>query len=117
MKLGEIEIVVDALVFELGGLDMVLGVSWLSTLGEVLTDWKALTMQFEHENKLVKLQGLGNKNIRQSYLNTFLEDTHSRFGSDWWWTHFQSIEADQSVISKGLNSILEEFNEVFNDQI
>jgi hypothetical protein len=46
------------MVLELGGLDMVLGVSWLSTLGEVFMDWKLLTMQFLHEKRLVKLHGL-----------------------------------------------------------
>jgi hypothetical protein len=44
MQLGPIEIVVDAWVLELGGLDMVLGVSWFSTLGKVLMDWKDLSM-------------------------------------------------------------------------
>jgi hypothetical protein len=58
LKVGIIEIKIDAMVLELGGLDMVLGVSWLSTLGEVVMDWKLLTMQFLHEKRLVKLHGL-----------------------------------------------------------
>ncbi|PNX66773.1 hypothetical protein L195_g063208, partial [Trifolium pratense] len=45
-------IVVDAWVLELRGLDMVLGVSWLSTLGKVVMDWKTLSMQFMHENQI-----------------------------------------------------------------
>lgn len=48
---------VNALVLELGGLDIVLGVSWLSTLGKVIMDWKNLTMQFLHEGEMVTLQG------------------------------------------------------------
>ncbi|MCH86025.1 Ty3/gypsy retrotransposon protein, partial [Trifolium medium] len=58
MKVGELEVVVDAFVLELGGMDMVLGVSWLSTLGKVVMDWKAMTMQFLSKNQEVKLQGL-----------------------------------------------------------
>lgn len=117
MKMGEIEIVIDALVLELGGLDMVLGVAWLSTLGQVIMDWKALTMEFADGNKWVKLQGQGNKDVRQSYVNTFLEDTHSRLGMDWWWSHFKSIEAGKMVVSEGVNTILKEFSEVFQEQI
>ncbi|GAU40665.1 hypothetical protein TSUD_83440 [Trifolium subterraneum] len=59
MKLGPIDIVVDALVLELGGLDMVLGISWLSTLGEVVMDWNALSMQFMYEGKQVRQNGGG----------------------------------------------------------
>lgn len=117
MKMGEIEIVIDALVLELGGLDMVLGVAWLSTLGQVIMDWKALTMEFADGNKWVKLQGQGNKDVRQSYVNTFLEDTHSRLGMDWWRSHFKSIEAGKMVVSEGVNTILKEFSEVFQEQI
>lgn len=117
MKMGEIEIIIDALVLELGGLDMVLGVSWLSTLGKVVMDWKTLTMQFFHGNQLVKLQGQGNRNVRQWYLNTFLEDIHNRAGTDWWWSQFQAIEAEDSAVSHGVNDVLKEFPEVFTDQI
>lgn len=61
---------VDALVLELGGLDMVLGVSWLSTLGKVVMDWKVLSMQFMYEDQWVKLKGQGGTQEKQSYLNT-----------------------------------------------
>jgi hypothetical protein len=46
IMVGSVKVVIDALVFELGGLDVVLGVAWLSTLGEVVMDWKALSMRF-----------------------------------------------------------------------
>ncbi|PNY02722.1 retrotransposon-related protein [Trifolium pratense] len=38
LMLGEMKVVVDALVLDLGGLDVILGVSWLSTLGKVMMD-------------------------------------------------------------------------------
>jgi predicted aspartyl protease len=44
MRLGPIEVVIDSLVLELGGLDVVLGISWFSTLGKVVMDWKSLNM-------------------------------------------------------------------------
>jgi hypothetical protein len=117
MKLGDIEVKVDALVLDLGGMDMVLGVAWLSTLGKVVMDWKAMTMQFDHCNQLVKLQGLGNQIVRQGYLNSYLEDSHNKAGGDVWscgGVQFQSMEA---AIPKDLIPILKEFNDVFKETI
>jgi hypothetical protein len=91
LKMGKVEIVVDALVLELGGLDMVLGVAWLSTLGEVVMDWRRLTMQFMHEGQSVKLQGVGSTGNNQSYLNSFLKDIQGSRGMEWW-SQFRSIE-------------------------
>ena len=105
---------VDALVLELGGLDMVLGVSWLSTLGKVVMDWKVLSMQFMYEDQWVKLKGQGGTQEKQSYLNTFLEDKQRRLGTDWWWSQ---EEQSKTVIPGDLKGILEQFHEVFREQI
>ena len=105
---------VDALVLELGGLDMVLGVSWLSTLGKVVMDWKVLSMQFMYEDQWVKLKGQGGTQEKQSYLNTFLEDKQRRLGTDWWWSQ---EEQSKTVIPGDLKGILEQFHEVFSEQI
>ncbi|KAI5393547.1 hypothetical protein KIW84_060607 [Lathyrus oleraceus] len=47
----------DVMILELGGLYVVLGVSWLSTLSRMVMDWTALTMQFWHKERVVLLQG------------------------------------------------------------
>jgi hypothetical protein len=117
MKLDNIEVSIDALVLDLGGMDMVLGVAWLSTLGKVMMDWKAMTMQFSYCNQLVKLQGQGSQLVRQGYLNTYLEDKHNKVGGDmwsWWGAHFKSMEA---TIPNDLTPILAEFHDVFKDTI
>ena len=44
-------------VLPIWGLDFVLGMQWLQTLGPCLHDHKALTMEFEWNNKMVKLVG------------------------------------------------------------
>jgi hypothetical protein len=117
LMMGELEVSVDALVLELGGLDMVLGVAWLSTLGKVIMDWRALTMQFSFENKLVKLQGQGSNVVRQSYLNTYLEDSHNRTPLAEWWNYLHSMEANTASVHKDLSSLLNEFQQVFKDTI
>ena len=117
MRLGSIEVLVDALVFDLGGIDVVLGMSWLSTLGEVVMDWKLLTMQFWVEGQMVKLQGQGVKQEQQSFLNTFLEDKQHRGGLDWWCSQGGRAKKNKDVAQEDLSSILEQFPEVFVDQI
>jgi hypothetical protein len=116
MKIGECEIVVYAFVLELGGMDMVLGVSWLSTLGRVMMDWKTLTMQFTCDKKIIKLQGLGNKVIKQGYLNSYLDNNPREEGMEWLWTKLQSMEAGKTI-PRELTTILTDFTEVFSNSI
>ncbi|MCH83560.1 hypothetical protein A2U01_0004386, partial [Trifolium medium] len=115
VQLGQIQVVVDAWVLELGGLDMVLGVSWLSTLGKVVMDWKNLSMQFMHDSKLVKLQSQGNNH--ESYLNSFLEDKQSKWSTEWWWSQHHQMEANDSEIPSELEKILQQFAGVFKECI
>jgi hypothetical protein len=113
--LGSMEVVVDALVLDLGGLDVVLGVSWLCTLGKVLMDWKALTMQFWHHGKSVTLQGQGENKEQQCYLNSFLENRH---GDRQWWfksLHQEGSEGDGVLLE--VKPLLEKFARVFKDTI
>ncbi|KAD7117887.1 hypothetical protein E3N88_05155 [Mikania micrantha] len=51
------QVTVDFFVLPLQGWDMVLGVSWLSTLGPVLTDYAAATFEFNLRDNRVVWQG------------------------------------------------------------
>ncbi|MCH82079.1 enzymatic polyprotein, partial [Trifolium medium] len=117
IQLGTIEVMVDAWVLELGGLDMVMGVAWLSTLGKVVMDWKSLSMQFVYDNQLVKLQGQSNR--QGSYLNSFLEDKQGVKESEWWWAyhHHHHLEVVHDKIPDELNILLQQFHEIFKEQI
>ena len=42
--------------FELGNLDMVLGIDWLKTLDEVVLNWKEQSMCFRHGERWVELK-------------------------------------------------------------
>ena len=68
---------VDLYVLPIWGLDVVLGMQWLQTLGPCLHDHKALTMQFEWDGKVVKLAGSSNPATQQlsvSQLHTLMRD-------------------------------------------
>ena len=44
-------------VLPIEGADVILGISWLSTLGRIILDYKHLTMQFESDGHMVELRG------------------------------------------------------------
>ncbi|KAI5432105.1 hypothetical protein KIW84_036019 [Lathyrus oleraceus] len=111
--MGPIEVVVDALVLDLGGMDVILGVSWLCTLGKVIMDWKALSMQFQHEGKSVVLLGQGANSERQGFLNSFLEDRQNGVNDAWWVTDSDKKE----VVNSALQNVLQQYVEVFQEHI
>ncbi|XP_052728288.1 uncharacterized protein LOC108338275 [Vigna angularis] len=43
--------------FDLGGVDMILGVEWLAKLGEITLNWRESTMAFDHAGKRVVVKG------------------------------------------------------------
>ncbi|GJZ29099.1 retrotransposon-related protein [Tanacetum coccineum] len=47
----------DVMVIPLGGCEMVLDIQWLSTLGDILSNFKELRMEFKHNGKKVVLRG------------------------------------------------------------
>ncbi|GAU45146.1 hypothetical protein TSUD_253790 [Trifolium subterraneum] len=117
LKLGDMEVVVDALVLDLGGLDVILGVSWLCTLGKVIMDWKTLNMQFVHQGKSVVLQGQGENQEKQCYLNSFLDNNQHHNIEDGW-INFQKSNCQQlEVIDGGLAEVLQRFADVFKESI
>lgn len=51
-------LVTDFYILPLGGCDMVLGIQWLQSLGLIVCDFSALTMEFTLLNKAIILKGL-----------------------------------------------------------
>lgn len=53
LKLSDYKIVADCYQFPLGGVDVILGVAWLETLGDIQVNWKKLTMKFQSGSREV----------------------------------------------------------------
>lgn len=51
LNIGELDLTLEAHRLGLGGLDIILGVVWLETLGKVTMDWKDMSMVFNHRGK------------------------------------------------------------------
>lgn len=58
VSLGTCSFLINALVFDTGDLDMVLGMDWLQSLGEVTHNWQDLWMRFVHDGEWVTLNGV-----------------------------------------------------------
>ncbi|KOM53140.1 hypothetical protein LR48_Vigan09g179900 [Vigna angularis] len=57
VKLEEVDVEEDFYVFELGGVDVILGVAWLAKLGEVSTNWGKMTMVYKVGDKKICIRG------------------------------------------------------------
>ena len=51
------KVVDDFLPLELGGVDAILGMQWLYSLGTTEVDWKNLILTFVHQGKKIIIQG------------------------------------------------------------
>ncbi|KZV24669.1 hypothetical protein F511_36962 [Dorcoceras hygrometricum] len=57
VDLGTYNVSITGHLFELGGVDVVLGVDWLRSLGEVMLDWSKMRMRFTEGGHTVELTG------------------------------------------------------------
>ncbi|MCI62401.1 hypothetical protein A2U01_0083658, partial [Trifolium medium] len=74
-------------------------------------------MQFMFKEQVVKLQGQGAKQDKQCFLNSFLEDKHSRGGLEWY-GDLGVVEVESNLVSEAdVMTILEQFPTVFKDHI
>jgi hypothetical protein len=58
LQIGDYHLKSHMFAIDMGGCDIVLGADWLRTLGPILMDFKALTMQFDQEGHQYKFQGI-----------------------------------------------------------
>jgi hypothetical protein len=79
IEIGGVQIEINAQLFDLGGVDVVLGVEWLSTLGDTIMNWRKHTMSFWYNKEWITFQGL---NDSMETLNSILSST-SRGGKGW----------------------------------
>ncbi|GJS20864.1 hypothetical protein Tco_0449496 [Tanacetum coccineum] len=111
---------IDVMLLTLGGCDMVLGIQWLSTLGDIRFKFHELRMDFMYNNKKVLLRGthksnldwLGTKTsekiVRQSELHSMAICVFPNSAS----TCIQ-MEETTTFIHPVLQQVVEEYEDVF----
>ncbi|KZV49468.1 hypothetical protein F511_35963 [Dorcoceras hygrometricum] len=57
LDLGDCQLNITGNLFDLGGVDVILGVEWLRTLGEVRLDWGKMRMRFREGEREIELKG------------------------------------------------------------
>jgi hypothetical protein len=80
LQIGDYHLKSHMFSIDMGGCDIVLGVDWLRTLGPILMDFKALTMQFDQEGHQYKFQGIttGSPEVISSHrMEKLLKKGHS----------------------------------------
>ncbi|GAU42300.1 hypothetical protein TSUD_136860 [Trifolium subterraneum] len=71
--------------FELGGIDVVLGIEWLKTLGDTITNWKKQIMSFWWDKKWITLQGQGGCRRSAVALQSILSRPKPSTEQDFFW--------------------------------
>lgn len=75
IELEKIEFEIDAFLFDLDGIDIVLGMAWLNTIGEIRVDWPRQIMRFRYDNAWVELRGAISVDTHHSALQSLLSKT------------------------------------------
>ncbi|KAH9696914.1 hypothetical protein KPL71_023390 [Citrus sinensis] len=96
------------------GLDMVLGIQWLETLGSVVCNWKDLTMEFEWEDKKQRLQGI-NPHVVQSASVTEVAKEIKQGQGVYAICFYTSLEDSFDKTHICMQQILVEYSELFQE--
>ncbi|KZV37944.1 hypothetical protein F511_17716 [Dorcoceras hygrometricum] len=82
---------VDGYVFQLGGVDLILGVEWLRTLGEVITNWELMRMSFSVGKRIVTLVGEPKLSRAVISMRSLLKVTDTEFCGALWCAGEKSV--------------------------
>jgi len=116
VQIGDCVLSTEFFLFDLGGVDVILGIAWLATLGEVKINWRSLSMAFMHQGQNIRIQGdpsLVKSTISAKTLMRLVENKVEAMSILW------IVEKEQRHVEilteqdEELYSLLEEFTQVF----
>ncbi|KZV39307.1 peroxidase 64 [Dorcoceras hygrometricum] len=109
---------VDSYAFQLGGVDLILGVDWLRTLGEVVTNWELMHMSFSIGKETVTLMGEPRLSRAVSSLKSMLKITDMEFCGAIWFTGNGGMETERreeaTQPTTDLEELLKQYKELFD---
>jgi hypothetical protein len=107
----------DFYVLTLGGCDIVLGVTWLRTLGPIIWDFLLMTMQYGSHGKSIVLTGLNPTGLTLEKGHKFLKASNS--GNRGIWLQLIAPETHSCPLDRHapIQKLLDEFSSVFDEPI
>jgi hypothetical protein len=113
LQIGHCQLKYHMFSIDMGDCDIVLGAEWLHTLGPILMDFNALTMQFQQEGKSYQFQGLiasSPKIISSHHMENILKKGHSSIIAQ-----LHSIQAVETPsVHPDLQAILSKHQAIFS---
>ncbi|PNX92424.1 retrotransposon-related protein [Trifolium pratense] len=109
--------------FELGGIDVVLGMEWLKTLGDTITNWRQQTMCFWWDKKWITLKGQGGCRSTAVALQSILSRPKPKVAQEVFWetNNVKTKEGGNSSLSKTqqeeLGKLLQKHEQAFQSPI
>ena len=116
-----VEVLADFHIFPLGGVDIILGVSWLRTLGNINFNWDTLTMEFKHGGQRVLVKGIPRMEDLKLQENSQVVLTEAGLWglllgtSQWQQPSDQEKRDDADSTTAEIQNILGRFKDVFED--
>ena len=116
LDLGALRVVTDFLPLELGGADVILGIKWLETLGNMQVNWRSMVMKFEMGGSWITLQG--DPSLCKSPISLKAMILSVEGEAQGFWVQLGAISTEevhgQQAIPHSIISILEKFQTVFD---
>ncbi|KAL5559612.1 hypothetical protein UlMin_035823 [Ulmus minor] len=120
LSIQECEIVEIFFPFELGSVDVVLGVTWLHTLGEVRADWSRFTMRFRQAGTWVTLSGdptLYHSLVSLTSLNRSIHVEGYGILIEFFSVQRKDMAGYEGQVANVIISLLDSFAEVFGQPV
>ncbi|XP_071714502.1 uncharacterized protein [Rutidosis leptorrhynchoides] len=112
LSLPELQVFEDFFPMELGSTDVILGMKWLQTLGEMTVNWKTLTIEFSSGDKRVIIRG--DSGLRRSFvsLKSMCKALQAENGG--FLIELRSLEMGSDEPNSLVPHVLEKFKDVFS---
>ncbi|KAF7826597.1 Retrotransposable element Tf2 [Senna tora] len=117
VEIQGVMVVQDFYLFELEGVNMILGIEWLESLGEVRVNWRQLMMKYKEGDEYVCLTGDSSLARTEVSLSTMMKTV--RKGGQGFVIELNRVEGQPidshkavSIISPDIQRILDNFSEV-----
>lgn len=107
-------------ILELGAYDAVLGMDWLKSCGKMSVDWTLKSMEFVHDDKEIRIQGMVSKQQQQLEELSSIQLQKWLAGNDVWamaiLDHVPTAgETSTFTVAPDLQSVLDEYEDVFSE--